>query len=175
MSPGVLLLLCVGTVAVAVAFDVAAHRRRTRVLRQLAAGWRMTYHAADQLRLTPKVLPSFPIPGAANVRVMDVIYGSDHDRYRYVFSVEFTVGLVGPKRRLVRVASLSEPRDRRGPGAVHLNLAPAEGTLVDQYRYLAPASAGAVASASAGAGAGAGATAAPAPLAGPVTESRSSP
>lgn len=139
MSPGLLLLLCVGVVALAVAFDVAAHRRRTAVLRALAARWGMNYHPADQLRVTPKVLKQFPIPGAANVRVMDLIYGSDRDRYRYVFSVEFTLGLVGPKRRVVRVASLSEPRDRATAGPVFVNLAPAEGTLFDQYRYLAPA------------------------------------
>ena len=138
MSPGFFLLLCLATVAVAVWIDVAAHRRRTRTLRALASKWRMNYHPADQLRVTPKVLPHFPIPGAANVLVTDLIYGSDRDRYRYVFRVEFTVGLVGPKRRVVRVASLSEPRERGGAGAVFLNLAPAEGTLLDQYRYLAP-------------------------------------
>jgi hypothetical protein len=138
MSPGLLLLACVGAIALAVALDVAAHRRRTRALRALATAWRMNYHPADQLRVTPKVLPRFPVPGAANVRVMDLIYGSDPDRYRYVFSVEFTVGLVGATRRVVRVASLSEPRDRGAAGGVFLNLAPAEGTLLDQYRYLAP-------------------------------------
>lgn len=141
MSPGLLLVLCVSVVALAVALDVAAHRRRTAALRALAARWGMNYHPADQLRVTPKVLAQFPIPGAANVRVMDLIYGSDRDRYRYVFSVEFTLGLVGPKRRVVRVASLSEPRDRAAAGPVFLNLAPADGTLLDQYSYLAPASA----------------------------------
>lgn len=146
MLPGVLLLALLGLTSVAVALDVAAHRRRTRALRVLASRWGMNYHPADQLRVTPKVLPRFPVPGAANVRVMDLIYGSDHGRYRYVFSVEFTVGLVGPRRRVVRVASLSEPRERgRGAGGgegggagVTLNLAPARGSLLDQYRYLAP-------------------------------------
>ena len=151
MAPGVLLLALLGLTAVAVALDVAAHRRRTRALRVLASQWRMNYHPADQLRVTPKVLPRFPVPGAANVRVMDLIYGSDRERYRYVFTVEFTVGLVGPRRRVVRVASLSEPRERGrggggdgrggsggGGGGVTLNLAPAEGSLLDQYRYLTP-------------------------------------
>ena len=138
MSPGFLLLALIAVMALAVCLDVYAHRRRTRALRELATQWRMNYHPADQLRVTPRVLSHFPIPGAANVRVMDLIYGSDRDRYRYVFSVEFTVGLVGPKRRVVRVASLSEPRDRAGAGPVSLNLAPAQGRLIDQYRYLAP-------------------------------------
>jgi hypothetical protein len=142
MSPGLLFLALIGLTAVGVFFDVAAHRRRTRALRVLAAQWRMTYHPADPLRVAPKVLSRFPVPGAANVRVMDLIYGSDRDRYRYVFSVEFTVGLVGPRRRIVRVASLSEPRERGGAGPVALNLAPAQGTLLDQYRYLTPPGAG---------------------------------
>jgi hypothetical protein len=139
MTPGLLLLACVLVTALAVALDVAAHRRRSRALRALAAQWRMNYHPADQLRLTPKVLPRLPIPGAANVRVMDLIYGSDRDRYRYVFSLEYTVGVIAPKRRIVRVASLSEPRDRAGTGTVLLTLAPEEGKLLDQYRALAPA------------------------------------
>ena len=143
MPPGVLLFALIALTVVAVAMDVLAHRRRARALRVLAAQWRMTYHPADPIRVAPKVLPRFPIPGAANVRVMDLIYGSDRDRYRYVFSVEFTVGLVGPRRRIVRVASLSEPRDRGATGPVSLNLAPAQGTLVDQYRYLTPPGAGA--------------------------------
>jgi hypothetical protein len=139
MSPGLLLLACVLLTAAAVALDVAAHRRRARALRALASQWRMNYHPADQLRLAAKVLPRLPMPGAANVRVMDLIYGSDRDRYRYVFSVEYTVGVVGPKRRVVRVASLSEPRERGAAGPTTLTLAPDEGSLVDQYRYLAPA------------------------------------
>ena len=138
MSPGLLLLGCLAVTAFAGMLDVAAHRRRSRTLRAIASRWRMNYHPADQLRLTPKVLPHLPIPGAANVRVMDLIYGSERDRYRYVFSVEFTMGVSGLKRRVVRVASLSEPRERGGTGAVSVVLAPEEGSLADQYRYLAP-------------------------------------
>src|SRR5688572_4386204 len=138
MTPGLLLLTCVLFTVAAAAADVAVHRRRSRGLRVLASQWGMNYHPADQLRLTPKVLPRLPVPGAANVRVMDLIYGSDRDRYRYVFSVEFTLGLVGPKRRVVRVASLSEPRERGATGPVSLTLAPEKGKLLDQYRALAP-------------------------------------
>ena len=138
MTPGALLLTCLTPTALAVGADIAVRRRRSRLLRALATQWRMNYQPADQLRVTPKVLPRLPVPGAANVRVMDLIYGSDRDRHRYVFSLEYTVGLVGPKTRVVRVASLSEPRERGGAGSVSLTLAPAEGSLIDQYRYLAP-------------------------------------
>ena len=138
MSPGLLFLACVLLTGAGLALDVAAHRRRGRALRALAAEWRMHYNAGDQLRLATKVLPRLPVPGAANVRVMDLIYGSDRDRYRYVFSVEYTVGVVGPKRRVVRVASLSEPRERGHAGPVSLTIAPEDGSMVDQYCSLAP-------------------------------------
>jgi hypothetical protein len=57
MTPGLLLLTCVLLTVAAAAADVAVHRRRSRGLRALASQWGMNYHPADQLRLTPKVLP----------------------------------------------------------------------------------------------------------------------
>jgi hypothetical protein len=73
MSPGALLLVCLLLTALGVAVDVAAHRRRSHALRGLASQWRMNYHPADQLRIAGKVLSRLPVPGAANVRVMDLI------------------------------------------------------------------------------------------------------
>lgn len=140
MPAGAFLLGLLALAAVAVALDVIVHRRRSRQLRALATQWRMNYHAADQLRITPKVIAKLPIPGAANVRVLDLIYGSDAGGYRYVFSVEYTVGLTGPKRRLVRVASLTEPR-RPGGASIDqltLTLGPRDAGLLDQYRSFAP-------------------------------------
>jgi hypothetical protein len=55
--------------------------------------------------------------------------------------VEYTVGVVGPKRRIVRVASMTEPREREGGTSnTKLTLAPDEGRLVNQYKSFAPAS-----------------------------------
>lgn len=141
MSPGLLLLICIVATGIAAAVDVATHRRRSAALRALASRWGMNYHPGDQLRLAAKVLPRLPIPGAANVRVLDLVYGSDRDRYRHVFSVEYTLGVIGSKRRIVRVASLSEPRDRSSAAPVVLALARQEGSLIDQYLSLAPAAA----------------------------------
>jgi hypothetical protein len=141
MTPLDVLAFCVGATAVAVAAESLSARRRRRALRRLAADWRMTYSRFDSLRLTPKVARAFPIPGAANLLVSDVIYGIEHERYRYVFRAEFTVGTTRTKKRLARVATFSEPRDRerqRAQGAATVVLAPDEGTLVDQYRHLAP-------------------------------------
>jgi hypothetical protein len=139
MTPLDVLAFTVSATAVAVAAESVAARRRRRALRRLAADWRMTYARFDSLRLSPKVARSFPIPGAASLRITDVIYGIEHERYRYVFRAEFTIGTVRTKQRLARVATFSEPRDRQRPqGTAPVVLAPDEGSLVEQYRHLAP-------------------------------------
>ena len=140
MAPGEVFSFTVGATALALLLEFVGRRRTRRVLRRLAGEWRMTYSRADSLRLTPKVAGRFPIPGAANLRVTDVIYGIEHDRYRYVFLAEFTTGTVSAKRRQTRVATFSEPRDRqqRTRAAAPVVLAPPTGKLVDQYRHLAP-------------------------------------
>jgi hypothetical protein len=139
MTPLDVLAFAVGATAVAVAAESIVARRRRKVLRRLAAEWRMTYSRFDSLRLTPKVARGFPIPGAANLRVTDVIYGIEHERYRYVFRCEFTLGTVRSKKRLARVATFSEPRDRQKlQGSAPVVLAPDAGSLVEQYRHLAP-------------------------------------
>ena len=139
MTPLDVLAFAVGATALAVAGEAIASRRRRKALRRLAAEWRMTYSRFDSLRLTPKVARAFPIPGAANLLVTDVIYGIEHERYRYVFRAEFTVGTVRRRKRMARVCTFSEPRDRQRPqGTAPVVLAPEEGTLVDQYRHLAP-------------------------------------
>ena len=140
MTPLDVLAFTVCATAVAVAAESIAGRRRRKALRRLAAEWRMTYSRTDTLRLTPKVARGFPIPGAANLRVTDVIYGIDHERYRYVFRAEFTTGTVRNKRRVARVATFAEARDRqRVPAVAPVSLAEDTGTLIDQYRRLAPA------------------------------------
>ena len=140
MTPLDVLAFTVCATAVAVAAESITARRRRKAIRLIAGEWRMTYSRADTLRLTPKVARGFPIPGAANLRVSDVIYGIDHERYRYVFRVEFTTGTVRKKRRVARVATFTEPRDRqRASGNPAVSLAEDTGTLVEQYRRLAPA------------------------------------
>ena len=138
MSPGEVFSFTIFATAIGLLLELLGSRRRRRVLRRLAADWRMTYSRSDSLRLTPRVAGRFPIPGAANLRVTDVIYGVEHDRYRYVFLTEFTTGTVRPKRRQRRVATFAEPRDRQQRQSATVVLAPVGGTLLDQYKRLAP-------------------------------------
>ena len=142
MSPWQVLSLTLAVTLFAYAAELVRRRWHRRALRRLAGEWGMTFSQPDTLRLTPKIARHFPIPGAANLRVVNVIYGSDPDRYRYVFTAEYTVGVVSAKRRNVRAGSFTEPRDRTrgGPGVREtVVLAPAELSLLEQYRHCAPA------------------------------------
>ena len=135
-----MLAVLVALTGLAGLLEAASRRRRKRALRKLAAQWGMTYSARDRLRITSKVAPRLPFPGAADVYVLDVIYGTRDGWYRYLFTAEFTSGAVRGKRRHVRVASFSEPRDRdSAQDTGTLTLAPADLSLLDQYRHLAPA------------------------------------
>jgi hypothetical protein len=143
-----MLALTCGFTAAAYAVELLARRRWRRSLRRLASEWKMNFGRADTLRLTEKVARHFPVPGAAHLHLTNVIYGadrSDPDRYRYIFTAEFTLGVVRTKRRLVRVGSFAEPKARdRAAGRAHhatapVVLAPGNLSLLAQYRHLAPA------------------------------------
>jgi hypothetical protein len=97
----------------------------------------MNYSPRDQLKLGSRIASQFPVPGAANLRVTDLIYGTERARHRYVFTAEFTVGVVHRKRRIVRAAAFVEAREA-SEDAGELTLAPADLPLAEQYRRLAP-------------------------------------
>ena len=140
MPPLYLLLALLGLTAVALVREHKKRRHLRETLRAMAAGARMNFSPADQFRLTSRVVEIFPVPGAAAVVLHDLLYSSDGGRYRYLFTVDYTVGVVRSKRRVRRVAAFSEPRDRAAkvdPPA-RLQLAPAELSLVDQYLALLP-------------------------------------
>lgn len=140
VDPLVALGFLAGCTALAGAIQSLSRRRRKRALRRLAAQWRMTYSSRDRLRITSRVADRLPIPGAADVHVADVIYGTQGARYRYIFTTEYTLGAVGGKRRQVRVAAFSESRDRKcAEPPEPVMLAPEELPLLEQYRRLAPA------------------------------------
>lgn len=99
----------------------------------------MNYTPSDQFRLTPRVARNFPVPGASRVRVVDLIYGIDCDLYRYVFTAEYTAGIVTRKHRVRRAGSFSEPRERGGDAPESaVTLAPAHLPLLEQYHRLTP-------------------------------------
>lgn len=112
-------------------------RQTAERLRRLAASRRMHYAESDLFQITPRVVERFPIPGVSDVRVTDVIYLREGDRYRYVFTVEYTIGVVRTKHRARRAATFCEPRDRASPADWStLVLAPEDLCLAEQYAQL---------------------------------------
>jgi hypothetical protein len=139
-----LILSLIVTLAAACAQVLSRWRVRRR-LQQLAASREMHYCADDRFHFANAVAAKFPVPGAADLRVRDLIYGNidaEPDATaaarRYVFTAEFTIGVVRTKKRRKRVVAFREPKDRmRGDDFGRLELAPEELPLLDQYRLLA--------------------------------------
>lgn len=126
------------TLAAAVCESILGRMHRKR-LRAIAEQWKMLYTPIDQFRLTARIARHFPVPGAANIIVLDLMYGIDCDRYRYIFTAEYTAGVISHKRRVLRAASFSEPRDRSGASSpATITLAPLKLSLIEQYRALHP-------------------------------------
>ena len=139
ISPAVFLGALMALTGVAALIERISRHRRTRALRSLAAQWRMTYSPHDLLRIAPRIASVFPVPGAADVYVVDLIYGTKGDEYRYVFTAEYTTGVIRGKRRQVRAATFCEPRGRDGDQSPQpVSLAPGDLPLLEQYRRLAP-------------------------------------
>ena len=138
-NPGTCLAVLVALTVVAMIHESLARHRRRRALRALASEWGMTYSPQDRLRLASRVAERISVPGAADLDVTDVIYGSRGDVYRYIFTARYTVGIVRGKRSQVRVGTFTESRHRRATGETGgVTMAPEDLSLVEQYRALEP-------------------------------------
>jgi hypothetical protein len=123
--------------------EAVSRSRRRKLLRLLAASWGMTYSPSDRLRVLPKISSCLPVPGAADIWVRDVIYGGQGDQLQYVFTVEYTTGVIRGKRRQVRVATFSEARGRKSSNAIGpVRFASEDMSILKQYAELAPSTAG---------------------------------
>jgi hypothetical protein len=117
--------------------QVLERRRVSHIMRKQAVEWRMHYAGADRFQITPRVREAFPIPGASDVVVADLLYRQEADLYRYYFTVEYTQGVIRTKHRIRRAATFCEPRDRSAGAAFSpLLLAPENLSLLEQYAYL---------------------------------------
>lgn len=139
MTPAGLLGLLTGISAAASIASGSVFKARQRKFRELATKWGMNYAPSDQLRLSERVARGFPIPGAARIRVTDLIFGAADDSYRYVFTAEYTLGVIGEKKRMLRAATFSEPRDPAvAVETPAIRLAPGHLPILEQYERLWP-------------------------------------
>jgi hypothetical protein len=135
IRPLVLFLIALGITALAAALNRLLVRRRRRLLGKLARDAHMHYSARDVFGLAARVAGRLPIMGAAEVRICDLIYGSDQQALRYVFSAEYTVGVVHSKARRRCVIRVLEPKS----GDLHwksFEVAPENLPLIEQYQLL---------------------------------------
>jgi hypothetical protein len=136
MSPLPFLILLAVITLIAAAMQAITRRKRVRALQELANRWEMHYSATDRFQLAARVAQVLPIPGAAAVRVLDLIYGLEGDHYRYLLTAEFTTGVLRGKSRGRVVATFAEPRDRSSAKIVEPVFGPERLGVVEQYRHL---------------------------------------
>ena len=137
ISPMTLLMLVVAITLLAMGTYGALRRRRRRALIGLAREWDMQYSTTDVFNLAPRVAAHLPVLGAADVRVRDLIYGTEAGGHRCIFVAEFTAGVVRSKSRRQCVVSVLEPR---GPSDAmswsSMRIAPDDRALLAQYRAM---------------------------------------
>jgi hypothetical protein len=140
MIPLMFLACVLGLTLAAFVSHLYLRRRLSEKYRRLALQFHMQYAERDLFQITPRVVEKFPIPGASDVRVLDVIYQRLDEQYCYFFTIEFTLGVVRTKKRVHRAAAISEPRDRTvGREWSELKLGDADASLIDQYTQLCTA------------------------------------
>jgi hypothetical protein len=99
----------------------------------------MRFTPDDPFQLTPKVSAQLPMPGAADVAVRDLLYCQEPSgALRYLFTVEYTIGVLRTKRRRVSVGMLVEEGVRTVPIEPFsgVTLAPEDLPLEEQYQWL---------------------------------------
>ena len=137
ISPIQFLLIMLLATGLAGATQWIARLRQIRRLRRLAAERKMHFSPADRFRLAPRIAPLLPVPGAAAVRVVDLIYGIEQETYRYVFATEYTIGVLRTKTSVRRVATYCEPRIPGGAEPTcNLVFAPESLSFFEQYEHL---------------------------------------
>jgi hypothetical protein len=136
MTPLQFLFLIVTATLVAAGVQWVQRQRNIRELRDLADEWQLHFSAADPFRLAPRVALALPVPGAAAVRVTDLIYGLEGGGYRYIFRTEYTIGVLRTKTSIRRVVTFREAKDAPAGARIEVLFAPEEKPLIEQYRYL---------------------------------------
>jgi len=137
LTPMNLLLAAIGITAIAAMVYWLIRRREQQALSELAKSWRMHYSPRDVFNLAPRVAPRLPVPGAAEVRVRDLIYGTEEAGHRYIFSADYTVGVIRSKSRRRFVVSVLEPRGRSDASVwSSMRVAPDDLSLIQQYESL---------------------------------------
>jgi len=112
VSPTLYLLFLLAILFIAIVAGALSRFRRRRRLRVCARRWNMHFAPGDRLRLARRIAERFPIIGAANISVRDLLFRTDNNRHDYLFTVDYTVGVIRGKVGRSTVAGFSEPVSR---------------------------------------------------------------
>jgi hypothetical protein len=135
MSPILLLWLLAAVSVAAAAVSALRHKGYSAKLAALAATWGMRFTAEDRFQLAPRVAIGFPTAGAADVLLRDLIYQQEDAGFRYLFTVEYTLGVLRTKRRRTGAGMVVET-GVAGEAFSAVTLAPADLPLGEQYTWL---------------------------------------
>ena len=137
ISPLQFLAIAIALTAGGRLLHVIYRNRRRQALQTLARDWRMHYSMHDRFDLSDRLAENFPLPGAAEIRAVDLIYGTEDEFYRFIFTAEYTAGVVRGKHRFRRVVTFREPKGQSSSAHwSRLILAPEELEPIDQYKNL---------------------------------------
>lgn len=137
ITPQLFLTVLVSLTLLALICNGWVKGRHREAVRRLAGEWRLNFAASDTLQLSARIAAQFPVPGVSALSVYNLIYGLDGENYRYYFTIEYTIGVTDGSRRVCRVATYVEPRDRRRGGQSVLTLADDFLPALEQYQTLA--------------------------------------
>lgn len=139
LSPITYLILLLVILLGAVSADAVIRFHRQRKLRAAARKWKMHYAPGDRLRLARRIVGRFPVPGAANISVRDLLFRTEDSRHQYLFTVDYTVGVIRGKVGRSRVAGFVEPVSRGSrtiPAQPSLTVAPPNLTGPVAYEHV---------------------------------------
>jgi len=120
VSPEFYLILILAVLAAVVGHSALRSYLQRKQLRNLARKWNMHFAPGDRLRLAQRAARHFPIPGAASIRVRNLIFRTEESRHQYLFTVDYTIGIIRGKVGRSSVAGFEEPVTRGAKS----NLAP---------------------------------------------------
>jgi hypothetical protein len=137
MSPLLFLAVMIAVTGAGCFAQALARSRRRRALRELADEWHMRYVPGDLFHIGRRIAATFPIEGASDLLILDLIYGTQGQRHRYVFTAQYSIGPITRPVREERVMTFCEDKDS-GHGCANSPMVLGdEGLrLVEQYRRL---------------------------------------
>ncbi|HTW95667.1 MAG TPA: hypothetical protein VMD30_12770 [Tepidisphaeraceae bacterium] len=110
---------------------------RIRKMARWARSAHLFYSPTDHLGIAPRIARLLDIPGAAAVRVTDLMYRSDGQRQDCLFTISYTRGVMSHRVQGIRVASLQDSITRGDPShPLQLRLAPDRLPTLRQYEFL---------------------------------------